>query len=98
MSWSRYRGAFGRAQAGRTRGNVPRTGSPVPGGPALYSLLMALFGRSRSRPAKDAAARDLFERLRVRYFQITPGLRFLGGLLLMAYQILLARRFVQLGK
>ncbi|MFF4239896.1 AAA family ATPase [Actinomadura geliboluensis] len=45
---------------------------------------MALFGRSRSRPAKDAAARDLFERLRVRYFQITPGLRFLGGLLLMA--------------
>ncbi|MFE9102810.1 AAA family ATPase [Actinomadura geliboluensis] len=45
---------------------------------------MALFDRSRSRPAKDAAARDLFERLRVRYFQITPGLRFLGGLLLMA--------------
>ncbi|WP_346049270.1 AAA family ATPase [Actinomadura chokoriensis] len=45
---------------------------------------MALFGRSRSRPAKDAATRDLFERLRVRYFQITPGLRFLGGLLLVA--------------
>ncbi|MFA1544374.1 AAA family ATPase [Actinomadura monticuli] len=45
---------------------------------------MALFGRSRSRPAKDAAARDLFERLRVRYFHITPGLRFLGGLLLIA--------------
>ncbi|TDC62122.1 AAA family ATPase [Actinomadura sp. GC306] len=43
---------------------------------------MALFGRSRSRPAKDAAARDLFERLRWRYFQITPGVRFLGGVLL----------------
>ncbi|TDD36298.1 AAA family ATPase [Actinomadura sp. KC06] len=45
---------------------------------------MALFGRSRSRPAKDAAARDLFERLRWRYFQVTPGVRFLGGLLLIA--------------
>ncbi|MFI0485114.1 AAA family ATPase [Actinomadura sp. 9N215] len=45
---------------------------------------MALFGRSRSRPAKDAAARDLFERLRWRYFQVTPGVRFLGGLLLVA--------------
>ncbi|WP_243711244.1 AAA family ATPase [Actinomadura sp. KC216] len=45
---------------------------------------MALFGRSRSRPAKDAAARDLFERLRWRYFQITPGVRFLGGVLLIA--------------
>ncbi len=43
---------------------------------------MALFGRSRSRPAKDAAARDLFERLRWRYFQVTPGVRFLGGVLL----------------
>ncbi|MCP9966209.1 hypothetical protein LUX57_14740 [Actinomadura madurae] len=45
---------------------------------------MALFGRSRSRPAKDAAARDLFERLRWRYFQVTPGLRFLGAVLLLA--------------
>ncbi|MEU6746505.1 AAA family ATPase [Spirillospora sp. NPDC046719] len=45
---------------------------------------MALFGRSRSRPAKDAAARDLFERLRWRYFQIPAGLRFLGGVLLVA--------------
>ncbi|RKS68672.1 type VII secretion ATPase EccA [Actinomadura pelletieri DSM 43383] len=45
---------------------------------------MALFGRSRSRAAKDAAARDLFERLRWRYFQVTPGVRFLGGLLLLA--------------
>ncbi|WP_174550868.1 AAA family ATPase [Actinomadura latina] len=45
---------------------------------------MALFDRSRSRPAKDAAARDLFERLRVRYFHITPGLRFLAGLVLIA--------------
>ncbi|MBO2459192.1 AAA family ATPase [Actinomadura violacea] len=43
---------------------------------------MALFGRSRSRPAKDAAARDLFERLRWRYFQVPAGLRFLGGVLL----------------
>ncbi|TYB38829.1 AAA family ATPase [Actinomadura chibensis] len=45
---------------------------------------MALFGRSRSRPAKDAAARDLFERLRWRYFQITPGVRFLAGVLFVA--------------
>ncbi|GAA3926712.1 hypothetical protein GCM10023085_05090 [Actinomadura viridis] len=30
------------------------------------------------------AARDLFERLRWRYFQIQPGLRFLGGLLVIA--------------
>ncbi|MFB4301909.1 AAA family ATPase [Actinomadura sp. NTSP31] len=45
---------------------------------------MALFGRSRSRPAKDAAARDLFERLRWRYFQVPAGLRFLGGVLLVA--------------
>ncbi|MFG2088335.1 MULTISPECIES: AAA family ATPase [unclassified Spirillospora] len=45
---------------------------------------MALFGRSRSRPAKDAAARDLFERLRWRYFQVTPGVRFLGGVLSVA--------------
>ena len=64
--------------------NEPGAGSPVPGGPALYSLLMALFGRSRSRPAKDAAARDLFERLRWRYFQVTPGVRFLGGVFLVA--------------
>ncbi|NDU77361.1 AAA family ATPase [Actinomadura sp. DSM 109109] len=45
---------------------------------------MALFGRSRSRPAKNAAARDLFERLRWRYFQVAPGLRFLGAVLLVA--------------
>ncbi|WP_131738087.1 AAA family ATPase [Actinomadura roseirufa] len=45
---------------------------------------MSSFDRSRSRPAKGAAARDLFERLRWRYFQIPPGLRFLGGLLLVA--------------
>src|SRR5690348_7206800 len=58
----------------------------VPFGPVLRftRLLMALFGRSRSRPAKDAAARDLFERLRWRYFQIPAGLRFLGGVLLVA--------------
>jgi SpoVK/Ycf46/Vps4 family AAA+-type ATPase len=43
---------------------------------------MAAFRRSRSRPAVATAARDLFERLRWRYFQIQPGLRFLGGLLL----------------
>ncbi|GAA4242781.1 hypothetical protein GCM10022254_77080 [Actinomadura meridiana] len=43
-----------------------------------------MFGRSRSRTAKDAAARDLFERLRWRYFQVTPGVRFLGGLVLVA--------------
>ncbi|TDB89204.1 AAA family ATPase [Actinomadura sp. 7K534] len=51
---------------------------------------MALFGSSRSRPAKDAAARDLFERLRWRYFQITPGVRFLGGVLLTALAVTVA--------
>ncbi|WUU92590.1 AAA family ATPase [Spirillospora sp. NBC_01491] len=45
---------------------------------------MALFGRSRSRPAAGTAARDLFERLRSRYFQVPAGLRFLGGLLVVA--------------
>ncbi|MFV2177437.1 AAA family ATPase [Actinomadura sp. LOL_016] len=45
---------------------------------------MDSFGRSRSRPATGAGARDLFERLRWRYFQVPPGLRFLGGLLLVA--------------
>ncbi|MFC6883947.1 AAA family ATPase [Actinomadura yumaensis] len=46
---------------------------------------MASYGRrSRSRPAVGTAARDLFERLRSRYFQIPPGLRFLGGVLLVA--------------
>ncbi|MFD0684930.1 AAA family ATPase [Actinomadura fibrosa] len=45
---------------------------------------MALFGRFRSRPPKGTAARDLFERLRWRYFQIPPGLRFLGGLFVLA--------------
>ncbi|GAA2413659.1 hypothetical protein GCM10010191_24300 [Actinomadura vinacea] len=45
---------------------------------------MAAFRRSRSRAAAATAARDLFERLRWRYFQIQPGLRFLGGLLLVA--------------
>ncbi|TDC45010.1 AAA family ATPase [Actinomadura sp. KC345] len=48
---------------------------------------MTLFGRSRSRTAKDAAARDLFERLRWRYFQVTPGVRFLGGALLAALAV-----------
>ncbi|MFC5748149.1 AAA family ATPase [Actinomadura rugatobispora] len=45
---------------------------------------MPAFRRSRSRPAVATAARDLFERLRWRYFQIQPGLRLLGGLLLVA--------------
>mgnify|MGYP001317448188 CR=1 FL=1 len=45
---------------------------------------MAAFRRSRPRPAVAPAARDLFERLRWRYFQIQPGLRFLGGILLVA--------------
>ncbi|MFC5181678.1 AAA family ATPase [Actinomadura harenae] len=45
---------------------------------------MTLFGGSGSRPAAGAAARDLFERLRGRYFQVPPGLRFLGGVVLPA--------------
>ncbi|WP_083999330.1 AAA family ATPase [Actinomadura kijaniata] len=45
---------------------------------------MAEFGGSPSRPAVTTAARDLFERLRCRYFQIPPGLRFLGGVVLAA--------------
>ncbi|WP_026416913.1 AAA family ATPase [Actinomadura oligospora] len=45
---------------------------------------MTLFGGSGSRPAAGTAARDLFERLRCRYFHVLPGLRFLGGLVLLA--------------
>ncbi|WP_018656984.1 AAA family ATPase [Actinomadura flavalba] len=47
---------------------------------------MAQFGGFRSRPATAIAttARDLFERLRSRYFQIPAGLRFLGGVVLLA--------------
>ncbi|WP_395109235.1 AAA family ATPase [Actinomadura sp. SCN-SB] len=45
---------------------------------------MAAFRRSRTRPAVGTAARDLFERVRWRYFQIQPGLRFLAGALLVA--------------
>ncbi|MEV4259048.1 AAA family ATPase, partial [Spirillospora sp. NPDC049652] len=45
---------------------------------------MTLFGGSGSRPAAGTAARDLFERLRCRYFHVPPGLRFLGGLVLLA--------------
>ncbi|MFC0042129.1 AAA family ATPase [Actinomadura rayongensis] len=47
---------------------------------------MARFGGFHSRPATAIAttARDLFERLRSRYFQVPAGLRFLGGLVLLA--------------
>ncbi|WP_084693198.1 AAA family ATPase [Actinomadura atramentaria] len=47
---------------------------------------MARFGGFRSRPATVVAttARDLFERLRSRYFQVPPGLRLLGGGVLLA--------------
>ncbi|MFI0355614.1 AAA family ATPase [Actinomadura sp. 9N407] len=51
---------------------------------------MAVFRRARSRPAAVTAARDLFERLRWRYFQIQGGLRFLGGLLLAALAVVAA--------
>ncbi|MBW8484932.1 AAA family ATPase [Actinomadura parmotrematis] len=45
---------------------------------------MALFGGFRSRPTAVTTARDLFERLRSRYFQVVPGLRFLAGLVAIA--------------
>ncbi|MEV5572945.1 AAA family ATPase [Spirillospora sp. NPDC052269] len=45
---------------------------------------MTLFGGSGSRPAAGTAARDLFERLRCWYFHVLPGLRFLGGIVLLA--------------
>ncbi|MQY08356.1 AAA family ATPase [Actinomadura macrotermitis] len=51
---------------------------------------MALFGGFRSRPAAATTARDLFERLRSRYFQVVPGLRFLGGVVLTVAMVALA--------
>ncbi|HEX2316961.1 MAG TPA: ATPase, partial [Thermomonospora sp.] len=48
---------------------------------------MREFGGSRSRPAVGTAARDLFERLRWRYFQIQPGLRFLAAVLCVAVAV-----------
>ncbi|RAY10892.1 ATPase [Actinomadura craniellae] len=51
---------------------------------------MRQFGRSRSRPAAGAAARDLFERLRWRYFQFQPGVRFLTGLLIIGLAVAVA--------
>ncbi|MCW2918420.1 MAG: ATPase central domain protein [Actinomycetia bacterium] len=46
--------------------------------------MMRQFGRSRTRPAVGAAARDLFARVRDRYFKIQPGLRRLAGLTVLA--------------
>ncbi|MCP2335602.1 AAA family ATPase [Actinomadura rupiterrae] len=51
---------------------------------------MTLFGGSGSRPAAGNAARDLFERLRCRYFQVVPGVRFLGGVVLLAAAVAVA--------
>ncbi|REE95501.1 AAA family ATPase [Thermomonospora umbrina] len=48
---------------------------------------MREFGGSRSRPAAGTAARDLFERLRWRYFQIQPGVRFLAAVLCAALAV-----------
>jgi len=44
-------------------------------------------GGSPPRPAAGSALRDLFERARWRYFQIQPGLRLLGGAVLIAVAV-----------
>jgi SpoVK/Ycf46/Vps4 family AAA+-type ATPase len=49
--------------------------------------MMRRFGRSRSRWRAGTAARELFERVRWRYFQIQPGLRWLGALLILALSV-----------
>jgi SpoVK/Ycf46/Vps4 family AAA+-type ATPase len=46
--------------------------------------------RSRSRPAAGNAARDLFERVRWRYFQVQPGVRPLAGLLVLVLAVAVA--------
>jgi SpoVK/Ycf46/Vps4 family AAA+-type ATPase len=46
-----------------------------------------MFGGFRTRTAVRTTARDLFERVRWRYFGIQPGLRFLGGLLIVAMTV-----------
>ncbi|GAA2106077.1 AAA family ATPase [Actinomadura alba] len=51
---------------------------------------MRLFGRSRSRPAVGTAARDLFERVRWRYFQMQPGVRPLAGVALLVLAVAVA--------
>jgi SpoVK/Ycf46/Vps4 family AAA+-type ATPase len=48
---------------------------------------MGHTGRSWNRAAVGTAARDLFERLRSRYFQLQPGVRALTGLLVVALAV-----------
>jgi SpoVK/Ycf46/Vps4 family AAA+-type ATPase len=52
--------------------------------------MMRPFGRSRSRRGEGTAARDLFERVRWKYFQIQPGVRRLTGLLVLAVSVAVA--------
>jgi SpoVK/Ycf46/Vps4 family AAA+-type ATPase len=51
---------------------------------------MGYSGRSHDRAAVGTAARDLFERLRSRYFQAQPGVRALAGLLVLALAVAVA--------
>ena len=52
--------------------------------------MMRHFGRSRSRRREATAARELFERVRWRYFQIQPGVRRLSALLVVAVSVAVA--------
>jgi SpoVK/Ycf46/Vps4 family AAA+-type ATPase len=52
--------------------------------------MMRHFGRSRSRRREATAARELFERVRWRYFQIQPGVRRLTALLVVAVSVAVA--------
>ena len=52
--------------------------------------MMRHFGRSRSRRREGAAARELFERVRWRYFQIQPGVRRLSALVVVAVSVAVA--------
>jgi SpoVK/Ycf46/Vps4 family AAA+-type ATPase len=52
--------------------------------------MMRRFGRSRTPRRAGAAARELFERVRWRYFQTQPGLRRLSALLILALSVALS--------
>lgn len=51
--------------------------------------MMRMFGRSHSPPAAGTAARDLFERARWRYFQLSPGIRPLTGAVILLLTVAL---------
>ncbi|MCW2940598.1 MAG: ATPase central domain protein [Actinomycetia bacterium] len=63
---------------------------PLARDPALYTIEMRQFGRSRSQPAAWTPAWDLFERARSRYFRIQPGVRPLAVLVILVLAVAVA--------